>query len=68
MPVAVIHRIKAMWFEGNNEILITHCGSHGFIKEENVGIVRAQTAYEFIYATMGDNVDCPRCMMEKMLW
>jgi hypothetical protein len=66
----VIHRIKAMWFEGSNEVLLTHCGSHGFIKEEQVGIVKAQTAYEFIHATMGNNagvVDCPRCMMENML-
>ena len=67
----MIHRIKAMWFEGANEILLTHCGSHGFIKEEAAGIMKAQTAYEFIYATttlgQGAEVDCPRCLMENML-
>lgn len=66
----MIHRIKAMWFEGSNEVLLTHCGSHGFIKSEEAGVVKAQTAYEFIRAaTVNDQakVDCPRCMMENML-
>jgi hypothetical protein len=63
----VIHRVKSMWFQGDLEVALTHCGEHGHIVE-NGDVVKIQTAWEFLHATHDkDKVDCPRCMMEALL-
>ena len=66
----MIHRIKSMWFTGNLEIALTHCGEHGHVVEDG-DVVKIQTSWEFIHGALGnhgDKVDCPKCRMQVGHW